>query len=168
MLPVPMNPGVTVVVVEGDAETLGYMSYRLREYFTVVEAGFAEAVSAAVGETDASLVVIGSPAQADAYALAVRLRRERGRRTRTVELTGETPAAHLRRARMEHVARRLAETDLTVDEIRIEAGFANQTHFYNTFRKYFGVSPAQYRGGERAEPNSTRSVVEGRRRLAKC
>ena len=73
---------------------------------------------------------------------------------RTVELTGETPAAHLRRARMEHVARRLAETDLTVDEIRIEAGFANQTHFYNTFRKYFGVSPAQYRGGERAEPNS--------------
>ena len=267
LLPVPMNPGVTVVVVEGDAETLGYMGYRLSEYFTVVEAGFAEAVSVAVGETDASLVVIGSLAQADAYALAARLRRERGQRTRTiivdsdgsdsnrikaveagaddffvrpfgmgvlvascvrsvevaakwrraseraggagrpernvkevvtehkdkrfvdtfnrlleanaadpdfstdafaammklgraqfykrtVELTGETPAAHLRRARMEHVARRLAETDLTVDEIRIEAGFANQTHFYNTFRKYFGVSPAQYRGGERAEPNS--------------
>ena len=50
---------------------------------------------------------------------------------------------------MEHVAWRLAEAGMAVDEMRIEAGVANRAHFCNTFRKYFGVSPAQCRSGER-------------------
>ncbi len=63
----------------------------------------------------------------------------------TGELTGETPATHILKARMEHVARMLRDTDKAVKDIMAEAGFANPTHFYNTFRKHFGMSPGQYR-----------------------
>ena len=64
---------------------------------------------------------------------------------RVTELTGMTPAAHIHKARMSYVAELLRDTGMTVDEIREAAGFGNPTHFHNTFRKFFGTSPAQYR-----------------------
>ena len=64
---------------------------------------------------------------------------------RVKDLTGETPVQHLQRARLEYAARLLQETDATVEEIMVRAGYHNATHFYNSFKKKFGMSPKAYR-----------------------
>lgn len=258
MMPVPMNPGVTVVVVSDDASTAAYLSYLLGQYFATETARTAAGALEAAKATDAHLVVAELSELTDGNALAADIRKLRGRATRTIvitarggdrwrveamragaddllqrpfgidvltascfrsvdaarewrraaqaaaagaatpqpgepliraerdrrfvdafkrlvaahaadptataetlagmmklgraqfakrvkELTGATPAAHLREARLLHVASQLLATGLTVDEIRQRAGFANPTHFYNLFRKRFGMSPAAYR-----------------------
>ena len=65
---------------------------------------------------------------------------------RVKDLTGETPVQHLHRARLEYAARLLQETNATIEEIMLRAGYHNATHFYNSFKKKFGMSPKAYRG----------------------
>ena len=60
-------------------------------------------------------------------------------------LTGETPVQHLHRARLDYAARLLCESRMTVDEVMTRAGFSSPTHFYNSFKKQFGMSPKDYR-----------------------
>lgn len=60
-------------------------------------------------------------------------------------LTGETPVGHLQHERLDYAARLLRETRLTVEEIMLRAGYHNATHFYNSFKKQFGVSPKNMR-----------------------
>lgn len=60
-------------------------------------------------------------------------------------LTGETPVQHLHRARLDYAARLLSESQMTVDEVMTRAGFNSPTHFYNSFKKQFGMSPNEYR-----------------------
>jgi AraC family transcriptional regulator len=58
---------------------------------------------------------------------------------------GCTIGERIRRLRVEHAARELAETDEPLSEIAIRAGFYDQSHFTNVFRRTFGVTPAAYR-----------------------
>lgn len=60
-------------------------------------------------------------------------------------LTGETPVTHLHRARINHAANLLTSTHKTVEEVMYSSGFRNPSHFYNSFRKQFGMSPKDYR-----------------------
>ena len=62
------------------------------------------------------------------------------------ELTGQTPVQHLHRARLDYAARLLRETNSTLEEVMLRAGYHNATHFYNSFKKRFGMSPKSYRG----------------------
>lgn len=62
------------------------------------------------------------------------------------EMTGQTPVQHLHRARLDYAARLLRETNSTIEEVMLRAGFRNATHFYNSFKKRFGMSPKSYRG----------------------
>lgn len=62
------------------------------------------------------------------------------------ELTGQTPVQHLHRARLDYAARLLRETNSTIEEVMLRAGYHNATHFYNSFKKRFGMSPKSYRG----------------------
>ncbi len=55
----------------------------------------------------------------------------------------------VRRLRVEHAARELAETDEPLSEIALRAGFYDQSHFTNVFRRTLGVTPAAYRAGLR-------------------
>lgn len=64
---------------------------------------------------------------------------------RVKELTGETPVQHLHRARLNYAAKLLSESQMTVEEIMIRAGFNSPTHFYNSFKKQFGMSPKELR-----------------------
>ncbi|MBR1547915.1 MAG: helix-turn-helix domain-containing protein [Prevotella sp.] len=66
---------------------------------------------------------------------------------RVKSLTGETPVQHLHRARLGVAARLLRQSTATVDEVMNRAGFHSATHFYNAFRKQYGMSPNQYRLG---------------------
>lgn len=52
---------------------------------------------------------------------------------------------YLRWLRIGRAARRLSETDSSLAEIALEAGFADQSHFSNVFRRETGVSPSAFR-----------------------
>lgn len=52
---------------------------------------------------------------------------------------------YLRRRRLDHVRRKLAETELPLAGIAMEAGYADQSHMTRAFRRYIGMTPAQYR-----------------------
>ena len=60
-------------------------------------------------------------------------------------LTGETPVVHLQRERMNYACRLLRDTNLTVEDVMLRAGYHNATHFYNSFKKHTGMSPKEWR-----------------------
>ena len=61
------------------------------------------------------------------------------------ELVGMSPVEFIRSIRLEHAARLLKTTDLTVQEIMYEVGFNNKSYFYREFGKVYGLSPRAYR-----------------------
>jgi AraC family transcriptional regulator len=56
-----------------------------------------------------------------------------------------TIGEQIRRLRIEHAARELVETSDPLSEIALRAGFYDQSHFTNLFRRVVGVTPAAYR-----------------------
>lgn len=58
---------------------------------------------------------------------------------------GFTVGEHLRRERVERATRMLADRRLSLSEIALAAGFADQSHFSRMFRRYVGTTPAEYR-----------------------
>jgi AraC family transcriptional regulator len=52
---------------------------------------------------------------------------------------------YLRRLRLDWCADRLVTTKIPLAEIALRAGFADQSHFTRTFRRYTGVTPRAYR-----------------------
>jgi AraC family transcriptional regulator len=63
---------------------------------------------------------------------------------------GCTVGSYLRRLRLVRAARRLAETDAPLAEIALAAGFADQSHFSNAFRRETGLSPSAFRRAVRS------------------
>ena len=64
--------------------------------------------------------------------------------------------AYIRRLRLEWAATRLGSPDVTIVEVALAAGFADQSHFTRAFKQQTGVTPAAYRrtllaGGPTAE-----------------
>ena len=47
--------------------------------------------------------------------------------------------------RLEHAAKLLTETNMTIAEIAEEAGYEYLSYFYKQFKKHYGVTPRQYR-----------------------
>ena len=58
---------------------------------------------------------------------------------------GCTVGEYVRSLRIERATRQLADTDLPLAEIALAAGFADQSHFSNSFRRYNGHSPHRFR-----------------------
>lgn len=65
------------------------------------------------------------------------------------QLFGETVFAYVRRLRMEAARSLLKETDLSVTQVALEAGYSSFGHFAEAFKTSFGILPSQYR---RARP----------------
>jgi len=59
--------------------------------------------------------------------------------------TGITPHTYLVQQRVEHSKQLLKQAENTINEIAIECGFANPSHFAKCFRRYTGMSPKQFR-----------------------
>ena len=59
--------------------------------------------------------------------------------------TGRTMSQHVTALRLDHAARLLAETDLSVLEVAAESGFENLSYFHRLFRQSHGHSPRRYR-----------------------
>lgn len=60
--------------------------------------------------------------------------------------TGLTPHNYLILLRTEEAKRLLAEQHVSIAEISLMLGFANQSHFTRVFRKMTGVTPKRFRG----------------------
>jgi len=58
---------------------------------------------------------------------------------------GCTVGEYVRRLRIERATRQLADSDLSLAEIALTAGFSDQSHFSNLFRRHTGLSPFQFR-----------------------
>ena len=72
---------------------------------------------------------------------------------RVKALTGDTPVQHLQKARLNYVARLLQqEPGVNVEELMLRVGFHNATHFYNAFKKQFGMSPKEMRNATASIP----------------
>ena len=61
------------------------------------------------------------------------------------EVIGETPRKHLIAARLRAAADRLLETREPVISVALNTGFNDVSHFTNSFRRAFGLSPRQLR-----------------------
>ena len=59
--------------------------------------------------------------------------------------TGQTPHQYVITCRMERAKRLLAATDVSLSEIGLQVGCADQSHFTALFRKYVATTPKAYR-----------------------
>ena len=50
--------------------------------------------------------------------------------------------------RLERARMLLLQTPLTAEDVGLQTGFRDPSHFSRAFRRAFGASPAQYRAGE--------------------
>lgn len=64
---------------------------------------------------------------------------------RVKSITGQSPTVHVHRARLDYAASLLLKTRKTIEEIMTLSGFHGATHFYNSFKAQFGMSPGDYR-----------------------
>jgi AraC family transcriptional regulator len=60
---------------------------------------------------------------------------------------GLSPINYITHQRMERAKRLLAETELSIAEIALRAGFSSQSHFTTSFRRVAGVTPRSFRRG---------------------
>jgi LacI family transcriptional regulator len=64
---------------------------------------------------------------------------------RFVRLVGRTPAAEIRRVRIEEAKRLLVDSDRSIADIGRASGFGHQDLFSRVFRRGVGVTPSQFR-----------------------
>ena len=60
-------------------------------------------------------------------------------------LLGVTPADFLRQSRIQRACQLLCETEMSISEIALTCGFADQNYFSKAFRLQKGVSPSSFR-----------------------
>jgi len=58
---------------------------------------------------------------------------------------GMTPHCYVFQRRLEYAKRLLSESELSLSEVAVAAGFADQSHFARRFRRYVGTTPARFR-----------------------
>ncbi|TQK51754.1 AraC family transcriptional regulator [Streptomyces sp. SLBN-118] len=63
------------------------------------------------------------------------------------ELVGEAPARHLTGRRMQEAARLLGETSLPQSAVPERVGYQSSVGFHLAFRKWYGMTPGEYRSG---------------------
>lgn len=62
------------------------------------------------------------------------------------ELANQPARDFIRTIRLKQAATLLSEKNLTVSEVAYATGFSNLSHFSNSFRDFYGVSPTEYKG----------------------
>jgi AraC family transcriptional regulator len=70
---------------------------------------------------------------------------------------GCTLGEHVRKLRVEVSCRRLAGSESPLAQVALYAGFADQSHFTKTFKRYMGVTPAAFRTLHRRRRSCTKS-----------
>lgn len=63
--------------------------------------------------------------------------------------TGETITSYLARLRCNEAAKLLSETAMQISEIGAYVGYLDNNYFVKVFKKQYGVTPGDYRGGQK-------------------
>jgi AraC family transcriptional regulator len=74
---------------------------------------------------------------------------------------GVSLAAHVRRLRLDWAANQLAMGDSPLAALAADAGFADQSHFTNAFKRHTGLTPARYRALTRPSPAGSTPFGDG-------
>lgn len=61
------------------------------------------------------------------------------------ELTNQSARDFIRSIRLKQAASLLQEKNLSISEVAYATGFSNLSHFSNTFRDFYGISPTEYK-----------------------
>lgn len=69
-------------------------------------------------------------------------------RTLFKEVEGKSISNYINEVRFEKAKELLETTELTAMEVSLKIGFANCNYFYTAFKKYYGVSPSQFRNSK--------------------
>jgi AraC-like DNA-binding protein len=75
--------------------------------------------------------------------------------------TGQTPHHYVIRRRMEQAQQLLAETAMSLSEIGLRVGCADQSHFTALFRKHIAMTPKAYRDNARAHAAAGHHRAQG-------
>ena len=77
-------------------------------------------------------------------------------------ITGSPPARYLKSLRLQHAAKLLTTTFLSVKEIAKRAGCTDESHFLRDFKRMYGKTPTAYRNGalSGADRPPAESVIE--------
>lgn len=59
--------------------------------------------------------------------------------------TGASPHQYILQRRLERAKELLRKPTMSLSEIGLESGFADQSHFTNVFRRFAGVTPSKFR-----------------------
>ena len=72
----------------------------------------------------------------------------------------ESPAARIRRRRLEHAAEMLTSRapSIQVERVAQECGFVSAEYFSRAFRREYGMSPRAYRSAHRGRGRSVQAV----------
>ena len=62
--------------------------------------------------------------------------------------TNRTPITFLTEYRLQMSIQLLENTDLSITEICYETGFSNASYYAETFKKFYGLSPREFRNGK--------------------
>lgn len=61
------------------------------------------------------------------------------------ELTNQSARDFIRNIRLKQAADLLREKNLSISEVAYATGFSNLSHFSNSFREFYGISPTEYK-----------------------
>ena len=59
-----------------------------------------------------------------------------------------TPHEYLQRSKFRYARNLLQNTDVSISAIAAEIGYSNLSHFFRNFKRYYGITPKQCRGGK--------------------
>src|SRR5438128_7205071 len=80
---------------------------------------------------------------------------------------GQPPMRYRRHLQMQDAARLLASEFLNVQQVRIRAGFNDDSHFNRDFKKVYGVTPKQYQRLHFKNGNGQEQSAKSKGRRAK-
>lgn len=71
--------------------------------------------------------------------------------SRIKNLTGDSPGNYIRRIRMQEAVKMLMSQKYTVSEVAYAVGFSAPSLFSSAFKRYFGISPSEYKNLKQAQ-----------------
>ncbi len=60
------------------------------------------------------------------------------------ELTNQSARDFIKTIRLKQAAELLTQQKITISEVAYALGFNNLSHFSNTFKEFYGISPKEY------------------------
>lgn len=76
------------------------------------------------------------------------------------QLTNQNPSDYIKMTRLRHAAWLLSCKNLSVSEVSYATGFSSLSHFSNSFKEFYGMSPSHYMEIHRSNRDSEKPKTE--------